>query len=326
MRSIVVIVIALSGVWSVTECGLSETGLGSPFLADASAAPPDGGSMREPPEVGDSPDAGDDDGGSAGVGDGAQSDAASNEAASGDAASTDAAGTDGAIVDARAPDGCPIVNTGPAMSPVGGAGYCMDTTEVTNAQYAAFVAANPSLTLPVVCPVNPGYAPTMLWPYATGYGDFPVVAVDWCDAYAYCQWAGKRLCGRIGGGSNPQSAVTDPTQSEWYRACSAGGSLGYPYGADYVQGACYGNEPASSPLFAVASFPGCVGGYPGIFDMSGSVWEWEDSCSGETGANDYCQIRGGSLNQNASGLGCEVDTVATRVSAADDRGFRCCAP
>jgi formylglycine-generating enzyme len=247
----------------------------------------------------------------------------SSGGSSGNAGSSSSGSSDGG---SGGGNGCPVVQAGPTMAPAGAAGFCIDSTEVTNAQYAAFLAATPSAAPPAACAFNQGYVPVAGWPYATGEGDVPVVSIDWCDAYAYCAWTGKRLCGRIGGGTNPPTALTDPTQSQWYAACSTAGALAYPYGAVYEQGVCYGAEPAGSPLIAVASYPGCVGGYPGIFDMSGSVWEWEDSCSAETGADDLCQIRGGSLNQGGTGLGCAVNTPVTRGSATDDRGFRCCDP
>jgi hypothetical protein len=68
-----------------------------------------------------------------------------------------------------------------------------------------------------------------------------VVYVDWCGAYAYCAWAGKHLCGAIGGGPTPYSHETDPTLyeafaaprvSEWTNVCSAGETLmvsAYPF-------------------------------------------------------------------------------------------------
>jgi formylglycine-generating enzyme len=254
-----------------------------------------------------------------------------------DAGTHDANTPDAPVVDSGSgdatptgPDGgisCPTALAGPTMAPVGNAGFCIDTTEVTNEQYAGFLAATNMPTLPLVCATNlQGYTPTNGWPYTTGQESLPVVWIDWCDAYAYCAWAGKRLCGKIGGGSDPQSGLTDPTSSQWFDACSAGGTLAYPYGATYQAGTCYGNAPANSQLAPVASYPGCVGGYPGIYDMSGSVWEWEDSCSAATGPGDFCQIRGGSLNQDPTGLACAVNTVGTRGSGTGDRGFRCCAP
>lgn len=77
--------------------------------------------------------------------------------------------------------------------PVGSAGaYCMDATEVTNADYAAFLAANPPTSGQVAwCAWNTSYLPPFGWP-ATGKENHPVVRVDWCDARAYCKWAGKR--------------------------------------------------------------------------------------------------------------------------------------
>jgi sulfatase modifying factor 1 len=223
--------------------------------------------------------------------------------------------------------GCPAVRAGAAMAPVGTAGFCIDTTEVTNVQYAAFLDGTPgSVPVSPVCEGNTTYVPSNGWLYATGAGDFPVVWVDWCDAYAYCQWAGKRLCGRIGGGTNPPDGLMDPAESQWYSACSKGGMLEYPYGEMYEEGFCYGAQPPGAPLMAVGSHPDCVGGYPGIFDMSGSVWEWEDSCSAETGPNDRCQIRGGSLYQAAAALTCALNSPASRSGSTADRGFRCCTP
>ena len=239
-----------------------------------------------------------------------------------DGSSASVDGSNGQAADAAG--GAPKAR-GPSMVPVGGTGFSIDSTEVSNADYAAFLAADPQPDLPAVCEGKTGFDPTNGNPfYATGQDDLPVVNVDWCDAYAYCAWAGKRLCGRIAGGTNPPANGNDATQSQWYSACSAGGTLLYPYGAAYVAGICNGNQPMGSPLVAVGSDTGCVGGYPGIYDMSGNAWEWEDSCNAETGMNDECQIRGGRLFSAPAALTCTTGTPATRGSTMGDRGFRCC--
>ena len=63
--------------------------------------------------------------------------------------------------------------------------------------------------------------------------------------------------------------------------------------------------------------------------MSGNVWEWEDSCSGNTGENDTCQTRGGAYLSPVMPLRCDYDQKfyrnATYVTGAYV-GFRCCAP
>jgi formylglycine-generating enzyme required for sulfatase activity len=218
---------------------------------------------------------------------------------------------------------------GPSMVAIGSSGDCVDSTEVTNADYAAFLGAIEASGLPgepAWCAYKTGFAPGVGWPYATGDESLPVVWVDWCDARLYCLWAGKRLCGGTGGQSNPVAGAADPAQSEWFAACSAGGTRAYPYGANYDQTACFSQQaPGTSPV-AVATHPNCVGGYLGIYDMSGNAWEWEDSCDGYTGANDDCLIRGGGTSNDATGLTCATRVAVARNNATGDRGFRCCSP
>lgn len=78
------------------------------------------------------------------------------------------------------------------------------------------------------------------------------------------------------------------------------------------------------------SLPKCVGGYPGLFDMSGNVNEWEDSCAGSLGSSDACLLRGGAYDDGfASGLlGCCLAANAHNLRSAADPtvGFRCCSP
>jgi formylglycine-generating enzyme required for sulfatase activity len=68
----------------------------------------------------------------------------------------------------------------------------------------------------------------------------------------------------------------------------------------------------------------CEGGYAGLFDLSGNVGEWEDSCNGTTDA-DSCRIRGGSYQRASANLRCDDTYTWQRGAAFVDVGIRCCA-
>ncbi len=205
-------------------------------------------------------------------------------------------------------------------------GQCIDSTEVTNADYAAFVAANvPTTGQPSYCSWNTSYTPSSGWP-ATGKDNYPVVYVDWCDAYAYCKWAGKRLCGDVGGGPSAY-AQYNSASSQWFNACSLAGLYPYPYGATYDPSACNGQDYGAKAALPVKQASKCEGAWTGVYDMSGNVWEWEDSCQSTSGAKDQCRLRGGSYWYNGSSdLRCDTANENDRSTQNDIVGFRCCAP
>ena len=245
--------------------------------------------------------------------------------AGGGSAGADAGGSAGAEAGgAGGSTPCPS-GKGPTMVSVGG--YCIDSTEVTNAQYAEFLDQSPETSgQPAACAFNSSFVPSSSWPNPA-QPNRPVVYVDWCDAYAYCLWAGKRLCGKIGGGANAYADVSDPFKSQWMGACSSSGFKKYPYGNVYAPATCNGVDYAAGHALDAGELEGCEGGTPGIFDMSGNVWEWEDSCQTDSGAQDQCRVRGGSYWFNGeTDLTCENPNANDRDTKNDIYGFRCCAP
>jgi formylglycine-generating enzyme required for sulfatase activity len=154
--------------------------------------------------------------------------------------------------------------------------------------------------------------------------------VDWCDAFAYCAAAGKRLCGGIGGGAGDfADGFKDPQKSEWMAACTNGGTTTYPYGNGYVGGACDGKDYThpnqTVPVGSAVVCRGVTAPYGAIFDMSGNVAEWEDACSGASGSGDLCRRRGGSFKDGPGPLRCDADDGGFARSSADAlTGFRCC--
>ena len=193
---------------------------------------------------------------------------------------------------------------------VGVDGFWIDQHEVTNRQYATFVAATGYQTVaerpldprdfPGVPPdqLRPGsivftppsgpvpldnvtrwwtYTPGACWRHPEGPGstiegreDHPAVHLAYEDAEAYARWAGKRL----------------PTEAEWEYAARGGlvsqpfvwGAELKPEGSPWLANIWQGhfpNENSREDGFArtapVKSFP--PNGF-GLYDMAGNVWEW----------------------------------------------------
>jgi hypothetical protein len=138
----------------------------------------------------------------------------------------------------------------------------------------------------------------------------------------FCGWAGKRLCGDLGGGPRPPGDLfgKDAARSEWFAACSANGTRTYPYGVSYDANACIG-EGAPAPA-APGSKATCEGSVAGLLDMSGNLDEWEDSCRAASDGGVECAARGGRWGGNIASLRCDEFQMRGYLAA---RGFRCCA-
>ena len=225
---------------------------------------------------------------------------------------------------------------GPAMVRVGTTtnNFCIDSTEVTVGQYKAFTDAkgNDASGQPPECAWNTSYAAG-----AGGADDnLPIAGIDWCDARAYCQFAGKRLCGKHKDGKfvGPvaQDELADFAVHEWLLACSAAGQLRYPYGGIQVPTACNTGENDAGRTVVVKSKTGCQGGFPGVYDMVGNLWEWFDGpCPPPDGGLDAgpekagCLLKGGSYAVTGMNLGCSTNGLgATRDTRSTEVGFRCC--
>jgi formylglycine-generating enzyme required for sulfatase activity len=172
---------------------------------------------------------------------------------------------------------------------------------------------------------------TTLAPSATCLGadggfaedDSPVTCVDWCDASAFCEWAGKRLCA-----GSYLASTSAPDRGEWFFACSSDGNNIYPYGSSRNDLACNDKDnPAtgcgsgSCSTWPAGSSTTCVTP-SGVEDMTGNAAEWTGECQSVTGANDHCNAFGGDINLGDAQCGSK--TSRARAYAHRLLGFRCC--
>ncbi len=205
--------------------------------------------------------------------------------------------------------------------------FWIDATEVSAADYAAFQSTDPTnvtVTQTPACMGKTSFLPGCAGDAGSPSMNEPVVCVDWCDAEAYCNSVGKRLCS---GEGTTNAGMT--TKSEWYAACSADGVNVYPYGSSYSNDACNGMDnpstgcSAACSLADVGTLPGCQTA-SGVFDLSGNAAEWADECDGP-GSSALCNLRGGSVASSAPALQCDEVSPAPRTHRDRFTGFRCCA-
>jgi formylglycine-generating enzyme required for sulfatase activity len=228
-----------------------------------------------------------------------------------------------------------------AVPAPGGGISCIDSREVSRDDYASFLAAAPPIAAqPALCQQNGTFVPN---PICTGTGSFyqgpgagshPQECVDWCDARAFCDWAGKRLCGAGDGGAVGVKDATNAKVDTWFNACSSGGTHAFPYGDSFQLGVC--NENGKTSTSGGIAYPGCQadGAYAGVFDLSGNVAEWEDACFA-AGDADMCLVRGGFYGKIYNSLddgkavrcddGISPSHAIERMIEATGLGFRCCA-
>ena len=135
--------------------------------------------------------------------------------------------------------------------------FYIDAFEVTNAQFKAFIDANPEWRKDSIPRKYHNGRYLRLWDgenYPEGKGNHPVVYVSWYAAMAYASWVGKRL----------------PTEAEWEKAARGG-----VVNERYVWGDI--RDPSKSNYGYFDTNTVSVGSYLpngyGLYDMGGNVLE-----------------------------------------------------
>jgi formylglycine-generating enzyme required for sulfatase activity len=200
--------------------------------------------------------------------------------------------------------------------------YRIGKYPVTNEQYEKFVLETAR-----------SVAPEMLWDGlkpAPGTELQPVVAVNWYEAVAYCEWLSKTT-GR---------KYALPNEAQWEKACRGLNQTFYPWGDEFQEGRC---NQGNAQIAAVDAFP-AQNDY-GCFDLVGNVRQWTASLWGESprfpdarfaypwkndrrndlSANGQIRrvVRGSSFKDDAKNLRCSLRSGQFPKGLVDaTRGFR----
>jgi len=211
--------------------------------------------------------------------------------------------------------------------------FAIDKTEVSNGEYAKFLAAvkdgDAKYRHPEQSVSKTHHVPATWDDPGLGMSDpdLPVVGVDWYDAWAYAKWAGKRL----------------PTEAEWERAARGTDGRIYPWGNTPPEG--QGEALANFFGFAFAAdgykHTAPVESYPrgaspeGCLNLAGNVMEWTADWYGEPGdsrratnptgpaAGSARVVKGGAWNVSAASLRCYRRWPMPPEQAVTSVGFRC---
>jgi formylglycine-generating enzyme required for sulfatase activity len=202
-------------------------------------------------------------------------------------------------------------------------GFWLDRTEVTNAQYVAFLNERGNQEEGGVTWLNLEDEDCLIeqrggeFEPKSGYADHPVIEVSWYGAAAYCEWAGARL----------------PTEAEWEYAARGPEGNAYPWGDDWPTCDLAQYNECSGSTLPVGSLPDGAS-WCGALDMAGNVWEWvadwygdyssqpQTNPSGpETGK--YKVLRGGSWLYPPSYVRSAFRISLNRFYTWINLGFRC---
>ena len=149
-------------------------------------------------------------------------------------------------------------------------GFAIDVHPVTNAAFAAFLAAT-------------GYEPRESHNFLRhwidgavppGLEEHPVVNVSLEDARAYAEWAGKRL----------------PTEAEWQYAAQGADGRPWPWGQEPPDETRVNTSGTTAP---VGSFPADASPF-GAHDLCGHVWQWVDDTYADR-MNRFTVLKGGAF-------------------------------
>lgn len=219
--------------------------------------------------------------------------------------------------------------------------YSLDQTEVTNAQFAQFVAATGHQTTAEqngygwIYTGNWQEVPDANWRFpqgpnnGQGIDNHPVVQISWYDADAYCSWAGHRL----------------PTEAEWEKAARGAEPRAYPWGNSFDGrrlNFCDANCTTEMSVDDGYAGTAPVGSYPdgaspyGVLDMAGNVFEWvadwyapdyyaNSPARNPTGPAEgqFKVLRGGAWRFSPANSLTTAREVSNPTGYNDNIGFRC---
>ncbi len=182
--------------------------------------------------------------------------------------------------------------------PVATDAYSITRTLITNAQYAAFIAATNHPAPDVDEATWQSYR--LIHPYSRtrryawtggapppGLGDHPVVMVSHDDTLAYAAW----LSGETG------MTWRLPSDLEWEKAARGTDGRYFPWGDEFDAARLNSHDAGPFATMAVGSFTSGASPY-GLLDAAGQVFEWTATTAGA----DRFLVKGGSWDDKGCGI------------------------
>lgn len=163
--------------------------------------------------------------------------------------------------------------------------FYIDKYEVSNAQYSKFLVSSEAKEHSKCHPGEPkgkDHTPRCWNDSRFNKDNYPVVGIDWFDAYAYAAWSGKLL----------------PTEAQWEKAARGADGRKYPWGNEAPDTgdehrANYDPKDDGHEYTAPVDSFGLGQSPYGCYNMAGNAWEW---C-----ANWYAKDYGGASAKSSKG-------------------------